>query len=76
MTSLVVGIMKLDLAILWGRVGTRYPKLDTVREEEGAGGVIKLTSIIARTTKLRRHIGDKVRKGGERVRLMAQWKGL
>jgi hypothetical protein len=71
----------LHLAILWGRVGTRHPKLDTMREEEGVGGgVIKLTSIVALdtpdgTTKLCRHISEKVRKSGEHVRLMAQRKG-
>jgi hypothetical protein len=60
----------LNLAVLWGRVGTRHPKLDTVREEEGAGGVVvKLTSIVALdtsdgTTKLRGHISEKVREWG------------
>jgi mRNA-degrading endonuclease toxin of MazEF toxin-antitoxin module len=52
-----------------------------VRKEEGAsGGVVKLTSIVTLdtpdgTTKLRRHISEKVRERGERVRLMAQQKG-
>jgi hypothetical protein len=50
----------LSLAVLWGRVGTRHPKLDTMRKEEGVGGVVKLTSIVALdtpdgTTKLRDH---------------------
>jgi mRNA-degrading endonuclease toxin of MazEF toxin-antitoxin module len=52
-----------------------------VRKEEGeSGGVVKLTSIVTLdtpdgTTKLRRHISEKVRERGERVRLMAQQKG-
>jgi hypothetical protein len=55
----------LGLAILWGRVGTRHLELDTMREEEGAGGVVKLTSIVGLetsdgATKLRGHIGEKV----------------
>jgi hypothetical protein len=59
----------LNLTVLWGRVGTRHSKLDTVRKEEGAsGGVVKLTSIIALdtsdgTTKLCRHISEKVSVG-------------
>jgi hypothetical protein len=71
----------LNLAILWGRVGTRHPKLDTVRKDEGAsGGVVKLTSIVALdtpdgTTKLRGHKSKKVRERGECVKLMAQQKG-
>jgi hypothetical protein len=70
----------LHLAILWGHVGTRHPKLDTMREEESAGGgVVKLTSIVALDTpdgtiKLCRHISEKVRKSGEHVRLMVQRK--
>jgi hypothetical protein len=40
----------LSLAILWGHAGTRHPKLDTVRKEEGAGGVVKLMSIVALNT--------------------------
>jgi hypothetical protein len=56
----------LSLVVLWGRVGTRHPKLDTVRKEEGAsGGVVKLTSIAALdtpdgTTKMRGHISEKM----------------
>jgi hypothetical protein len=50
-----------------------------MREEESAGGVIKLTSIIARdplngATKLRGHKGEDVGEGGEGVGLLAQWK--
>jgi hypothetical protein len=79
----IVGGMNhvLSLAVLWGCVGTRHSKLDTMRKEEGAGGgVVKLTYIIALdtpdgTTKLRGYISEKVRERGERVRLMAQWKG-
>jgi hypothetical protein len=57
----------LSLAVLWGRVGTRHPKLDIVRKEEGAsGGVVKLMSIVALntpngTTKLCGHISEKLR---------------
>jgi hypothetical protein len=41
----------LSLAVLWGSVGTRHQKLDTVRKEEGASeGVVKLTSIVALDT--------------------------
>jgi hypothetical protein len=48
----------LSLTVLWGHVGRRHPKLDTVKKEEGEGGVVKLTSIVALdtpsgTTKLR-----------------------
>jgi hypothetical protein len=51
-----------------------------MREEEGVGGVIKLTAIVALDTpdgtiKLHEHIGEKVGQGGEHVRLMAQQKG-
>jgi hypothetical protein len=58
----------LSLAVLWGHVGTRHPKLDTVRKEEGTRGVVKL-SIVALdtpdgTTKLRGHISEKVSAGG------------
>jgi hypothetical protein len=66
----------LSLTVLWRHVGTRHPKLDTVRKEEGAsGGVIKLTSIVALdtlngTTKLRGYISEKMTNSGERVRLM------
>jgi hypothetical protein len=57
----------LNLAVLWGRVGTRYPKLDTVREE-GVGGVVKFTFIVALDTpdgtiKLCGEISKKVRVG-------------
>jgi mRNA-degrading endonuclease toxin of MazEF toxin-antitoxin module len=50
------------------------------KEEDASGGVVKLTSIVTLdtpdgTTKLRRHISEKVRERGERVRLMAQQKG-
>jgi hypothetical protein len=71
----------MNHAILWGRVETRHPKMDTVRKEEGAsGGVVKLTSIVALdipvgTTKLRGHISEKVTERGEHVRLMAHRKG-
>jgi hypothetical protein len=71
----------LDLAVLRGSVGTRHPKLDIVREEEGAGGgVIKLASIIALNTpdglaKPHGHKGEEVGEGREGVRLMAQQKG-
>jgi hypothetical protein len=71
----------LSLTVLWRRVGTLHPKLDTMRKEEGAsGGVAKLMSIVSLktldgTTKLRGHISEKVRECGERVILMAQWKG-
>jgi hypothetical protein len=67
----------LGLAILWGSVGTQYPKLDTMREEESMGGrVIKLESIIALDTpdgaaKLRGYKGKEVEEGGEGVRLLA-----
>jgi hypothetical protein len=50
-----------------------------VREEENAGGVIKLTSIITLdapdgTAKLRGHKGEEVGEDGEGVKLLAQWK--
>jgi hypothetical protein len=70
----------LGLAILWGCVGTRYLKLDTIREDDSVGGgVTKLMAIVALdttdgTTRLNGHIGKKVRQGGECVKLMAQWK--
>jgi hypothetical protein len=78
----IVGGMNhaLGLAILQGSIGTRHPKLDTVREEESAGGVIKLASIIALdgldgAAKLRGHKGKEVGEGGESVGLLAQRKG-
>jgi hypothetical protein len=66
----------LSLVILWGSVGTRHPELDAVREEESAGGVIKLASIIAQDALdgaaiLRGHKGEKVGEGGEGIRLLA-----
>jgi hypothetical protein len=70
-----------NLLVLWGCVGTRHLKLDTMRKEEGAsGGVVKLMSIASLdtpdgTTKLHGHISKKVRERGEHVRLMAQRKG-
>jgi hypothetical protein len=47
-----------------------------MREEESAGGVIKLTSIIALDAPngARGYKGEEVREGGEGVRLLAQWK--
>jgi hypothetical protein len=70
----------LSLTVLWGGVGTRHLKLDTMRKKEGASGVVKLMFIVALdtpngTTELCGHISEKVREHGERVRLMAQWKG-
>jgi hypothetical protein len=67
----------LGLVVLRGSVGARHPKLGAMREEESAGGVIKLTSIIARdplngATKLRGHKGEDVGEGGEGVGLLAQ----
>jgi hypothetical protein len=66
----IVGGMNhaLDLAILWESVGTRHPKLDAMREEESAGRIIKLTSIIALdaldgVAKLRGHKGEEVGEG-------------
>jgi hypothetical protein len=70
----------LDLAVLWGIVGTRQPKQDALREEESAGGgVIKLTSIITLdaldgAAKLCGHKGEEVGEGGEGVRLLVQRK--
>jgi hypothetical protein len=70
----------LGLTVLRGSVGTRHLKLDTVREEESAGGgVIKLMSIIALdapdgAAKLRGHKSEEVGEGGEGVRLLAQRK--
>jgi hypothetical protein len=54
--------------------------MDAVREEENVGRVIKLASIITLdtldgVTKLRGHIGEEVREGGEGVSLTAQQKG-
>jgi hypothetical protein len=51
------------------------------REEENAGGVIKLVSIITLNVpdgvaKLCGHKSKEVEEGGEGVRLLAQWKGL
>jgi hypothetical protein len=57
----------LGLAILRGGVGARNPKLDTVGEEEGAGGgVIELSPVIALdtadgATKLRENVGEEMR---------------
>jgi hypothetical protein len=70
----------LSLAVLRGRVGTRHPKLNTMRKEGVGGGVVKLTSIVTLdtsdgTTKLCGHISKKVRERGKCVRLMAQQKG-
>jgi hypothetical protein len=47
-----------------------------VGEEEGAGGVIKLSYVIALdiadgVTKLRGNVGEEVREGGESVRFEA-----
>jgi hypothetical protein len=70
----------LSLDIQRGSVGTQHPKLDTVREEESAGGgVIKHAFIIALdapdgTAKLGKHKDEEVGQGGEGVRLRAQWK--
>jgi hypothetical protein len=69
----------LGLAVLGGSLGTRHLKLDAMREKESAGGVIKLTSIIALdalngATKLLGHKGEKVGEGGKGVRLLVQWK--
>jgi hypothetical protein len=71
--------LALGLAVLWGSVGTQHPKLDTVREEESAGGVIKLASIVALdapdgAAKLRGHKGKEVGEGGEGVGFLAQRK--
>jgi hypothetical protein len=71
----------LGLTVLWGSVGTQHLKLDIVREEETAGGVIKLASIIALdapdgVTKLCGHKGKEVGDGGECVRLLALRKSL
>jgi hypothetical protein len=71
----------LDLAVLWGRVGTRHPKLDTVRERcEWRSCQIHVHCRTGQdtpddTTKLREHISEKVRERGGRVRVMAQRKG-
>jgi hypothetical protein len=67
----------IGLAVLQGSVGTRHPKLDVMREEESAGGVIKLMSIIALdtpdgATKLCGHKCKEVGEGGECVGLLAQ----
>jgi hypothetical protein len=70
----------LDLAVLWGSVGTQHLKLDAMREEESVGGgIIKLMFIIALdasngVTKLRGHKGEEVGEGGEGIRLLAQRK--
>jgi hypothetical protein len=69
----------LDLTILRGSVGTRHPKLNVMREEESAGGVIKLASIITLdapdgAAKLCGHKGKEVGEGGEGVGLLAQQK--
>jgi hypothetical protein len=70
----------LSLNVLWGSVGTRYPKLDAMRGEESAGGgVIKFVSIIALdapngAAKLRGHKFKEVVEGGKGVRLLAQRK--
>jgi hypothetical protein len=54
----------LNLAILRECVGTQHLKLDTMRKEEGARGVVKLTSSVTLytpdgTTKLCGHISNK-----------------
>jgi hypothetical protein len=67
----------IDLAVLLGSEGTRYPKLDAMGEEESASArVIKLVFISALDAlggamKLRGHKGEEVREGGEGVRLLA-----
>jgi hypothetical protein len=72
----------LDLVILRGGVGARYPKLDVVGEEEGVrGGVVELSSVVALdttdgATKLHKNIGEEVRESGESVRFEAQRKSL
>jgi hypothetical protein len=63
-----------------GKCRAQHPKLDVVREEESADGVIKLASIIALdapdgAAKLRGHKGEEVGQGGEVVGLLAQRKG-
>jgi hypothetical protein len=69
----------LGLAILRGGVGARHPKLNTMGQEEGARGVIKLSSVIALdtadgVTKLHENVGKEVREGGESVRFEARQK--
>jgi hypothetical protein len=62
----------LDLAVLWGSVGTQHPELDALREEESAGGgVTKLVPIISldapdSAAKLCGHKGKEVGEGGGR----------
>jgi hypothetical protein len=63
-----------------GKCRAQHPKLDVVREEESADGVIKLASIIALdapdgAAKLREHKGEEVGQGGEVVGLLTQRKG-
>jgi hypothetical protein len=77
----IVGGMNhaLGLAVLRGSVGMRYLKLDAMREEESAGGVSKVASIIALdasdgVAKLRGHKGKEVGEGGKGVGLLAHQK--
>ncbi|WVZ58830.1 hypothetical protein U9M48_009058 [Paspalum notatum var. saurae] len=70
----------LSLAVLRGGVGTRHAQLDTMREEEGAGGmIIELTPVVTLDdlngeAELSRHLGEEVGDRGERLRLGAQRK--
>jgi hypothetical protein len=61
----------LDLAILVGGVGIRHLKLDTMRENESVGGVIKISFVTALDTldgaiKLRGCIRQKSERGWRR----------
>jgi hypothetical protein len=65
-------------AILGRGVGAQETYMDTVGEEEGARGVVKLTVIITlegtnRTTKLGRDPSEEVGEGVERVGLQPKW---
>lgn len=70
----------LSLAILRGGIRTRHAQLDTVGEEEGTGGgVIELPAIVTLDgpdgeAELSRHLGEKVEKSGESIRLGTQGK--
>lgn len=69
----------LSIVILGRSVGAGYPKLDTMREEEGTRReVIKLSPIVTLNdiegaTELSGHPGEEVRKCGEHIILQTQW---
>ena len=68
-----------NTAILWGCVGARHSKGDTMGEEERAGGgVVELTSIIALhaldgATELSGDVREKIGEGGKSIGFKTKW---